>query len=151
VSGAFRADCAHGEVGTIAANRFATADSAQVLRAMLSVCRRTGIMRRAVHALATEAEWESVSSDHPCPVCSSSRGCSTHSSVFVSCERVSSQWPLTTGAWLHRLAPNSLAPNSGFASGASASVSALRAERTPTALEQAAHVALTAGLTDTSA
>lgn len=103
-------------------------------------------MRRAVHALASEAEWESVSSDQPCPVCGSSRGCSTHSSVFVSCERISSQWPLTTGAWLHRLTPNT-----GFASGASASVSALRAERSPTAIEQAARVALTAGLSDTSA
>jgi len=101
-------------------------------------------MRRAVHALATEAEWESVSSDQPCPVCGSPRGCSTHSGEFVSCERISSQWPLTTGAWLHRLAPSS-----GFASGASVSVAAMRAERSTTSIEQAARVALTAGVLGT--
>jgi hypothetical protein len=101
-------------------------------------------MRRAVHALATEAEWESVSSDQPCPVCGSTRGCSTHSSVFVSCERVGSQWPLTTGAWLHRLTPST-----GFASAASASVNALRAERSSPSIEQSARVALTTGLSGT--
>ena len=103
-------------------------------------------MRRAVHALATEAEWESVSSDQPCPVCGSTRGCSTQTTVFVSCERISSQWPLTTGAWLHRLAPST-----GFASGASASVNALRAERSPASIEQSARVVVTAGLSGTRA
>jgi hypothetical protein len=62
-------------------------------------------MRKAVHALVTEAEWERVSSERPCPVCGANRGCSTHSNTFVSCERILSQWPLTTGAWLHRVAP----------------------------------------------
>ena len=60
-------------------------------------------MRRNAHALTIEADWEGVTSDHPCPVCAGSRGCSTHSNAFVSCERTPSQWPLTTGAWLHRL------------------------------------------------
>jgi hypothetical protein len=60
-------------------------------------------MRRNAHGLTTEADWESVSRECPCPICGACRGCSTHSQVFVSCERISSQWPLTTGAWLHRL------------------------------------------------
>jgi hypothetical protein len=73
-------------------------------------------MRRAVHALVTEAEWERVSPERPCPVCGADRGCSTHSNTFVSCERISSQWPLTTGAWLHR-APPSEASTAGATAG----------------------------------
>jgi hypothetical protein len=67
--------------------------------------KRNSNMRRAVHALVTEAEWERVSTERPCPVCGADRGCSTHGNSFVSCERISSQWPLTTGAWLHRVEP----------------------------------------------
>lgn len=77
-------------------------------------------MRRAVHALVTEAEWERVSAEQPCPVCGASRGCSTHSGVFVSCERISSEWPLTTGAWLHRLASSTAASSTAETAGVAA-------------------------------
>lgn len=60
-------------------------------------------MPRLVHALTNEADWESVTLQRPCPVCSSTQGCSTHSRSFVSCERTPSQWPMTTGTWLHRV------------------------------------------------
>lgn len=60
-------------------------------------------MPRLVHGLTNEADWESVTLHRPCPVCGSSQGCSTHSKLFVSCERERSQWPMTTGTWLHRL------------------------------------------------
>ena len=103
-------------------------------------------MRRAVHALATEAEWESVSPDRPCPVCGSSRGCSTHSSIFVSCERTTSQWPLTTGAWLHRITEER-AP----VLAAAAQANALRGLRTAAPPEPAARVPLSAGLSGTRA
>jgi hypothetical protein len=93
-------------------------------------------MRRNAHGLTTEADWESVTQARPCPICGASRGCSTHSQVFVSCERISSQWPLTTGAWLHRLevapaakaAPTAdRAPEPPMRTGLSASLAGTRA------------------------
>jgi hypothetical protein len=101
-------------------------------------------MRKAVHALATEAEWESVTPDRPCPVCGSLRGCSTHSLAFVSCERIASQWPLTTGAWLHRLADGTLASDANPAPSSSP-----RAAYSARAAEPVARLPLSAGLSGT--
>ena len=61
----------------------------------------------------TEADWSATSSIEPCPVCGAAEGCRRHTQqAFVSCLRTVSEWPLTTGAWLHRLMSTeaSLAP-----------------------------------------
>ena len=50
-----------------------------------------------------EFAWESANSARPCPVCGADGGCRVHAEEdFVCCSRVRSEWPLTTGAWLHR-------------------------------------------------
>jgi hypothetical protein len=61
-----------------------------------------------VHPLPTPlndgADWTSVSSRSPCPVCGSSSSCLVHGDEsFACCSKNQSEWPLTTGAWLHRL------------------------------------------------
>ena len=54
--------------------------------------------------LADRVEWTSVSSKRPCPVCGSSSSCLVHGArSFACCAKHQSEWPLTTGAWLHRL------------------------------------------------
>jgi hypothetical protein len=51
-----------------------------------------------------DADWTSVSSRQPCPICGSSSSCLVHGDgAFASCSQRQSEWPLTTGAWLHRL------------------------------------------------
>lgn len=56
----------------------------------------------------TEADWEGVSSSSPCPVCGETAGCRTHSDAsFACCARRPSDWPMTNGSWLHRLAKTS--------------------------------------------
>jgi hypothetical protein len=49
-------------------------------------------------------EWQSVSSGEPCQVCGARRGCrfQAHGN-FVCCVNCESDWPLTNGAWLHRV------------------------------------------------
>ena len=52
---------------------------------------------------STSIEWQSVSSRHPCRVCGKTRGCHFQADdAFVCCVNRPSEWPLTTGAWLHR-------------------------------------------------
>ena len=52
----------------------------------------------------TDADWTDVSSHYPCAVCGAHSNCSRRvDDVFVSCTRHPSDWPLTTGGWLHRL------------------------------------------------
>lgn len=49
-------------------------------------------------------EWQPVSARHPCRVCGSNRGCRFQTDgAFVSCVNSESPWPLTNGAWLHRV------------------------------------------------
>jgi hypothetical protein len=49
-----------------------------------------------------EAEWMQAK---PCPVCSAAAGCRKEAGgEFVSCSHCPSEWPLTDGSWLHRLA-----------------------------------------------
>ena len=51
-----------------------------------------------------EAEWKLVSEKHPCPICESADGCHRDlEGAFACCGRRPSDWPLTTGAWLHRI------------------------------------------------
>jgi len=60
--------------------------------------------RVAVHDWG-EAEWRGVSEVRRCPICSGSVDCSVHDTdEFACCRSTPSDWPLTNGAWLHRLA-----------------------------------------------
>jgi hypothetical protein len=57
---------------------------------------------------SAEVEWTFVSVKHPCSICGGHEGCRiADSEHFACCVRTSSDWPLTTGGWLHRLAPSS--------------------------------------------
>jgi hypothetical protein len=63
-------------------------------------------MIKAPQRVGTEPAWESVSSKLPCPVCGGESGCRLHAEeCFVQCTQVRSEWPLTTGGWLHRSEP----------------------------------------------
>jgi hypothetical protein len=51
-----------------------------------------------------EAEWKLVSEKHPCPICESVDSCHRDlEGEFACCGRRPSDWPLTSGAWLHRI------------------------------------------------
>ncbi len=57
-------------------------------------------------AVRPEADWLASSPAEPCPVCGASERCHRHSQhEFASCVHTVSEWPMTTGAWLHPLAP----------------------------------------------
>lgn len=59
----------------------------------------------AAQQMSADAVWRGVSSRKPCPVCGGSEGCFIHEEdVFASCAERPSDWPLTNGTWLHRLA-----------------------------------------------
>jgi hypothetical protein len=61
-------------------------------------------MHAAAHSWSTEADWVSVSGSHPCGVCGADAGCRFHShEPFASCTSRPSEWPLTSGDWLHRV------------------------------------------------
>ena len=63
-------------------------------------------MKRLVSAASApvEMEWRVVSEIRPCPICGGSSDCKTRVlDDFASCMREPSDWPLTNGAWLHRL------------------------------------------------
>ncbi|MFZ5895085.1 MAG: hypothetical protein ACOY0T_28755 [Myxococcota bacterium] len=63
-------------------------------------------MKRFVSAAPApiEMEWRVVSEIRPCPVCGGNTDCKTHAlDDFASCTRQPSEWPLTNGAWLHRV------------------------------------------------
>ncbi len=52
---------------------------------------------------ATEADWTFVSVKCPCRICGSHKGCRTgFDGQFACCTRISSQWPLSVGGWVHR-------------------------------------------------
>jgi len=60
---------------------------------------------RARPGVAIEAAWDGVSGASPCPICGCDSRCLWHSeSDFVCCARRPSEWPLTNGGWLHRVA-----------------------------------------------
>lgn len=61
-------------------------------------------MTRAVLSAAIDTDWTIVSELRPCPICGATTDCSLHSGAeFACCVREPSEWPLTNGAWLHRI------------------------------------------------
>jgi hypothetical protein len=51
-----------------------------------------------------EADWKLVSKKHPCPICKAADGCHRDlAGDFACCANRRSDWPLTSGAWLHRV------------------------------------------------
>lgn len=62
-------------------------------------------MIRKLTPLPSEADWTAVCAKRPCPVCGSIEGsCRGHvEESFVCCAHRPSEWPMTNGAWLHRL------------------------------------------------
>jgi hypothetical protein len=61
-------------------------------------------MTRVFRTLPSDVQWMNVSAGSPCPVCGAGAGCRVHSDFgFASCNNKPSEWPLTTGAWLHRI------------------------------------------------
>lgn len=65
-------------------------------------------MRRNSGAYGVEADWKRVSPAMPCPVCGGFGDCRTHADeAFACCVQRPSDWRLTNGGWLHRLATRS--------------------------------------------
>ena len=61
-------------------------------------------MTRVHQANPAEFDWIKVSAGRRCPICGGGTGCKTHSEGnFAACGQEPSDWPLTSGAWLHRL------------------------------------------------
>ena len=61
-------------------------------------------MSPALRSQSQETEWKLVSAQHPCPICEASDGCHRDlDGTFACCARRPSEWPLTSGAWLHRI------------------------------------------------
>jgi hypothetical protein len=84
-------------------------------------------MSYAARSQSQEAEWKLVSEKHPCPICKAADGCHRDlEGAFACCARHPSDWPLTSGAWLHRV---ELAERS--VTGARVVALATRAELTP--------------------
>jgi hypothetical protein len=55
-----------------------------------------------------DPEWTPASAKRPCVICSAHDGCQMRSDDdFACCKRVSSEWPLVTGGWVHRVARRS--------------------------------------------
>jgi hypothetical protein len=69
-------------------------------------------MRRHVSVSAVEVEWTFVSVKQPCTICGGHAGCRRGlDDEFACCTRVSSEWPLSAGGWVHRLSHSSRARN----------------------------------------
>jgi len=61
-------------------------------------------MQRHAPVSPGEGEWILVSAKRPCRVCGGHEGCRTgFDDQFACCARRPSDWPITTGGWLHRL------------------------------------------------
>lgn len=61
-------------------------------------------MSYAARSQSQEAEWKLVSEKHPCPICKAADNCHRDlEGAFACCARQPSDWPLTSGAWLHRI------------------------------------------------
>jgi hypothetical protein len=61
-------------------------------------------MMRVFNTQAVDIEWKNVSNHRPCPICGASEVCRTHpDGTFACCAQEPSEWPMTNGAWLHRL------------------------------------------------
>ena len=52
-----------------------------------------------------DGDWNRVSGVTPCPICGSEADCRTHADeAFACCVQQPSEWRLTNGGWLHRIA-----------------------------------------------
>lgn len=61
-------------------------------------------MSNRENARDQETEWLLVSERNRCPICSASESCHRDlEGAFACCARRTSDWPLTSGAWLHRV------------------------------------------------
>jgi hypothetical protein len=61
-------------------------------------------MTRVHPGAHAELDWINVSAGRRCPICGGSAGCKMHAEGhFAACGHEPSDWPLTSGAWLHRL------------------------------------------------
>ncbi len=61
-------------------------------------------MNRHLRSRIVDDEWDRVSPRRPCPICGADAGCRVRlSDALVCCASRVSQWPLTNGAWLHRI------------------------------------------------
>ena len=61
-------------------------------------------MRHHVYVSAVEDEWTFVSATRPCTICGGHDRCRRGSEdEFACCSRVSSEWPLSAGGWVHRV------------------------------------------------
>lgn len=59
---------------------------------------------RSTQATTLDVEWNGVSEQRPCAICGGGSECRRHAvDAFASCARQPSDWPLTNGAWLHRI------------------------------------------------
>jgi hypothetical protein len=62
-------------------------------------------MRADVGYQGLDQDWNRVSLATPCPVCGGSRECRTHAEEeFACCLHEPSDWRLSNGGWLHRIA-----------------------------------------------
>jgi hypothetical protein len=65
-------------------------------------------MTRVFQTNPVDTEWRNVSERSPCPICGASEACRTHpDGHFACCAQKPSEWPMTNGAWLHRIALSS--------------------------------------------
>jgi hypothetical protein len=63
-------------------------------------------MTRIQHGISADLEWINVSVRRRCPICGGVAGCKTHAEgSFAACGKEPSDWPMTSGAWLHRVEP----------------------------------------------
>jgi hypothetical protein len=61
-------------------------------------------MHHHASASAIETEWTFVSVKRPCTICAGHEGCRRgFDDEFACCTRVSSEWPLSAGGWVHRV------------------------------------------------
>jgi hypothetical protein len=62
------------------------------------------MIRSRRHFTSTDIEWITVSGRRPCPVCGGSLQCQVQAEgAFAACNIRPSDWPMTSGAWLHRI------------------------------------------------
>jgi hypothetical protein len=75
----------------------------------------------AGHRPTIDDGWNSVTEYHPCRICGADSACSRRfDEAFVSCAHRPSEWPLTNGAWLHRVATPAAAPLAELSTGRAA-------------------------------
>lgn len=80
-------------------------DAPRAARGLARLLQRALVTMNRVHqALSADVEWISVSVGRRCPVCGGSTGCKTYAEgPFAACGQEPSDWPMTSGAWLHRV------------------------------------------------